>query len=123
MASEKIFPQGEQRTDNFTGEVYFNLLFNEDTPLNTPIANVTFKPGGRTKWHSHEIGQVLLVTHGEGWYQEEGKEPQTIKAGDVINIDKDVVHWHGAKKDSELVHLALTAGEVDWMEPVEGKDI
>ena len=123
MTAEKIFPQGEQKTDNFTGEVYHNVLFKEGAPLNTPIANVTFKPGGKTKWHSHEVGQVLLVTHGEGWYQEEGKEPETIKAGDVVNIGKDVVHWHGAKKDSELVHVAMTVGAIDWMEPVEDTGI
>ena len=51
------------------------------------------------------------------------KEPETNKAGDVINIAKDIVHWHGAKKDSEMVHLAMTVGAIDWMDPVEDKEI
>ncbi|WP_373456916.1 cupin domain-containing protein [Paenibacillus sp. MDMC362] len=63
-------------------------------------------------------GQVLLVTGGEGWYQEEGKPAQLLKNGDVVNIPPQVKHWHGATKDSWFVHLALTPGETEWLEPV-----
>ena len=114
-----IFPLGEKAGDNFTGNVYFRLVFNDPEPLNSPIANVTFAPGARTKWHAHKAGQVIIVTSGEGWYQVEGKAAQFITKGDVVNFPKGVKHWHGAAKDSWFVHLALTPGETDWFEAVD----
>ena len=72
-------------------------------------------------WHSHKVGQVLLVTGGEGWYQEEGKLAQLLKTGDVVNIPPNVKHWHGATKESWFVHLAMTPGETEWLEPVLDK--
>lgn len=113
------FPIGERKTGNFTGEVYFKILFNEDTPLNGPVANVTFAPGGKTKWHAHDVGQVILVTDGKGYYQEEGGPVLELNQGDVVRFEKGVKHWHGAREDSWMSHLAMTPGQTEWFEAVE----
>ena len=89
-------------------------------------ANVTFEPGCRNNWHIHHAtkggGQLLLCTAGEGWYQEWGKAPRSLKAGDVVEIPAEVKHWHGAKKDSWFAHIAVEVpGENtsnEWLEPV-----
>jgi quercetin dioxygenase-like cupin family protein len=119
LSKSTIFPLGQKVESNFIGDAYLQMVFTDPTPLNTAIGNVTFAPGARNNWHSHKVGQVLLVTGGEGWYQEEGKPAQLLKAGDVVNIQPNVKHWHGATKDSWFVHLALTPGQTDWLEPVE----
>lgn len=95
------------------------MVFTDPKPLNTAIGNVTFAPGARNNWHAHKVGQVLLVTGGNGWYQEEGKPAQLLEIGDVVNIPANVRHWHGATKDSWFVHLAMTPGETEWFEAVE----
>ena len=118
LKNSTIFPLGQKVEANFIGDVYLQKVFTDPTPLNTPIVNVTFAPGARNNWHSHKAGQVLLVTGGEGWYEEEGKPAQLLKTGDVVNIPPNVKHWHGATKDSWFVHLAMTPGETDWLEPV-----
>lgn len=94
------------------------MVFTDETPLNTSIGNVTFAPGARNNWHSHAVGQVLLVTGGEGWFQVEGKPAQLLKTGDVVNIAPNVKHWHGATAESWFVHLAMTPGQTEWLEPV-----
>lgn len=107
----------------FIGNSYLN-------PLTVPgecavfLANVTFEPGCRNNWHiHHKGGQILLVTGGRGWYQEWGKEPQALKAGDVVNIPPEVKHWHGAAKDSWFQHLAVEVpaegASNEWLEPVD----
>lgn len=109
----------------FIGESYLNSLTNPETD-GIAISNVTFEPGCRNNWHTHVAtsggGQILLCTAGEGWYQEEGKEPVELKEGSVIVIPANVKHWHGAKKDSWLSHIAFTpSGEgLDnvWQEEV-----
>lgn len=116
-----IFPLGQKVDANFIGDAYLQMIFTDPTPLNAPIGSVTFAPGARNNWHSHKVGQVLIVTGGEGWYQEEGKQAQLLKSGDVINIPPTIKHWHGATKDSWFVHLAITPGETVWLEPVDGK--
>ena len=91
-----------------------------------PLFNVTFEPSCRNNWHIHLAdkggGQILICTAGEGWYQEEGKEPRELKEGDVVVIKPGVKHWHGAKKDSWFSHISLEApGENcknEWLEPV-----
>lgn len=90
------------------------------------LANVTFEPGCRNNWHIHHAksggGQLLICTTGEGWYQEEGKEPVSLTPGTVITIPANVKHWHGAKKDSWFSHIAAEVpGEEtgnEWCEPV-----
>jgi quercetin dioxygenase-like cupin family protein len=90
--------------------------------VNVGVGNVTFEPGCRNNWHIHQGGfQILLVTGGEGWYQEEGKAAQFLKAGDVIVTYDGVKHWHGATKDSWFTHIAITAGKPEWLEPVDDK--
>ncbi|WP_280160183.1 cupin domain-containing protein [Priestia megaterium] len=119
LSNSTIFPLGQKVEANFSGDAYLKMIFTDEKPLNTSIGNVTFAPGARNNWHSHKVGQVLLVTGGEGWYQEEGKAAQLIKKGDVVNIPPNVKHWHGATKDSWFVHLAMTPGETEWLEPVD----
>ncbi|MED3943361.1 cupin domain-containing protein [Priestia megaterium] len=119
ISNSTIFPLGQKVEANFSGDAYLKMVFTDEKPLNTSIGNVTFAPGSRNNWHSHKVGQVLLVTGGEGWYQEEGKAAQLIKKGDVVNIPPNAKHWHGATKDSWFVHLAMTPGETEWLEPVD----
>lgn len=120
------FGLGEPNTafsQYFDGNSYLNPLAKTD---NLFIANVTFEPGCRNHWHIHEAdqngGQILICVDGEGWYQEAGKEAQSLKAGDVVTIAANTKHWHGAKKDSWFSHIAIEVpGEntkTTWLEPV-----
>ncbi|MEN0709335.1 cupin domain-containing protein [Listeria monocytogenes] len=123
LENSVIFDKGELITnDYFIGNTYLKMLVPEDTVYNCPIGNVTFEPGARNNWHKHDGGQILLVTGGTGYYQEEGKSAQLLKEGDVVTIPKDVKHWHGATKDSWFVHLAISInvelGGTTWLEPV-----
>ena len=119
LQTSTIFRLGEKvESPNFIGDTYLQMVFTDEKPLNTAIGNVTFAPGARNSWHSHTVGQVLLVTGGEGWYQEEGKPANLLEKGDVVNIPPNVKHWHGATKDSWFVHLAMTPGETKWLVPV-----
>lgn len=128
MKTEKtIFPIGEEfANDNFSGSVWLKMLVENDDVFNCPIANVTFEPGCRNSWHKHPGGQILLVTRGEGYYQERGKDAQPLKAGDVIRINPHIEHWHGATADSSFSHLAISTniqqGEAEWLEPVSDKE-
>jgi quercetin dioxygenase-like cupin family protein len=91
-----------------------------DPVINVNVGNVTFEPGCRNNWHIHRNGyQILLVTGGEGWYQEDGKPAQSLKAGDVIITHDGVKHWHGATKDSWFSHIAITAGTPELLESVD----
>lgn len=105
--------------DHFQGDTYLSMLSGGECP----IANVTFAPGSRNSWHLHQGGQILLITSGQGYYQEWGKEAQRIQTGDVIEIPAHVKHWHGARKDTALVHIALEVhpelGPATWLEPVD----
>ncbi|RUT45436.1 cupin domain-containing protein [Paenibacillus anaericanus] len=121
LSNSTIFPLGQKVEANFIGDAYLQMVFTDAAPLNAPIGNVTFAPGARNNWHSHKIGQVLMITGGEGWYQEEGKSAQLLLPGDVVNIPPNVKHWHGATKDSWFVHLAITPGETEWLEPVDSE--
>ncbi|EOT30194.1 cupin domain-containing protein [Enterococcus saccharolyticus] len=116
-----IFPSGEKNdafAPYFVGQSYLKTLV-ADPSLNVGVGNVTFEPGCRNNWHIHHDGfQILLVTGGEGWYQEAGKEAQFLQAGDVIVTRDGVKHWHGATEDSWFEHLAITAGRPEWLEPV-----
>lgn len=109
----------------FIGNSFLNPL--TDPQKTVFAANVTFEPGCRNNWHIHNAssggGQLLLCTDGEGWYQEEGNAPQSLKPGDVVAIPAGVKHWHGAKKDSWFSHVAIECpGEntsTEWLEPVD----
>lgn len=110
----------------FIGQSYLNMLSTEQVV----IGNVTFEPGCRNNWHIHNAenggGQILLVTAGEGWYQEWDKPAQKLKAGDVVNIPAGVKHWHGATADSYFQHLAIEVpGEnssTEWCEEVTDEE-
>ncbi|MDR2913759.1 MAG: carboxymuconolactone decarboxylase family protein [Tannerella sp.] len=123
-----LFPLGERGlADWFTGEVYVQGLLTPDQIEGLySVGQVTFEPGGRTYWHTHPIGQVLLVTGGKGFYQERGKPAQILTKGSVVAIPKDVEHWHGASADTGLVHIAISniadGSAVTWMEPVNEKE-
>ena len=121
-----IFPLGELNVDYakyFIGDSYLKIL-SADSTINVNVANVTFEPGCRNNWHSHTNKgfQILLVTGGEGWYQEEGKKAQFLKVGDVVTIHENVKHWHGATKESWFSHIAITAGDAEWFEEVSDKE-
>jgi 4-carboxymuconolactone decarboxylase len=126
--NESIFPKGGKGSaDWFTGAVWLQPLINPSDMENLySIGSVTFEAGGRTHWHTHPIGQVLLVTDGKGWYQERGKPAQALIKGSVVTIPKDVEHWHGAAHDSRFVHIAITnmkdKNNVTWMSPVTDEE-
>ncbi len=123
---EQIFPRGEKLPEQFSqyfiGQAYLAPL-TRNGALNCPIANVTFEPGCRNNWHSHTGGQVLVVTAGRGYYQEQGRPARELHPGDVVEIPADVVHWHGAAPDSWFSHLAIEANPQTnvntWLEPVD----
>lgn len=122
-----LFPKGEKLTNGyFTGDAFLQVLLPKDKNNDFVLGSVTFEPGARTNWHTHPKGQVLIVTEGEGLYQEKGKPAQTIKKGDVINIPENIEHWHGAKSDSKMVHIAITNYEgetnADWLNPVTDEE-
>lgn len=107
----------------FIGKSYLNGLVSPDDNVDVSVANVSFEPGCRNNWHIHHNGyQLLIVTGGEGWYQEEGKPAQLLKPGDVVKIHEGVKHWHGATKDSWLSHIAITKGTSEWCEPVSDEE-
>lgn len=81
LSNSTIFPLGQKVEANFIGDAYLQMIYTDATPLNAPIGNVTFAPGARNNWHFHKIGQVLLVTGGEGWYQEKANPLNSSKAG------------------------------------------
>ncbi|MBE6511974.1 MAG: cupin domain-containing protein [Methanobrevibacter olleyae] len=110
----------------FIGNSYLNPL-NEFGESAVFVANVTFEPGCRNNWHIHKAssggGQILICTAGEGWYQEEGKDPVSLLPGIVITIQPNVKHWHGAKADSWFAHVAVEVPGEDasneWLEEVD----
>ncbi|BCN31135.1 cupin domain-containing protein [Anaeromicropila herbilytica] len=121
-----VFPIGDENKmyeKYFIGKSYLNLLTTE----RMVIGNVTFEPGCRNNWHiHHKGGQILLCTAGRGYYQEWGKEPQELHAGDVVNIPPEVKHWHGAAPDSWFTHLAVEVpaegASNEWLEPVTDEE-
>lgn len=115
-----IFPAGPKNdayAKYFVGQSYLQGLVS-DPEVNVGVGNVTFEPGCRNNWHIHHDGfQILLVTGGEGWYQEE-QPARHLTAGDVVVTHDGVKHWHGATKDSWFAHVAITAGTPEWLEAV-----
>ena len=110
----------------FTGTTHLQRLVEKDDIWNSSICNVTFDTGARTNWHKHSGGQILLVTAGEGRYQEKGKEIQILKAGDVVKIPPEVEHWHGAAPDSDFAHISiepnLPNNQTKWLDAVTDKE-
>jgi len=108
--------------DWFTGSVRIDPLSNPPAPARHSCAAVTFEPGARTNWHTHPLGQTLIVTAGCGWTQCEGEERVEIHAGDVIWCPPNHKHWHGATSTTAMTHIAvqeaLDGKAVMWLEPV-----
>ena len=108
--------------DYFTGEVQVQELFPADDPSRTSGGIVTFEPGARSAWHTHPLGQILIVTDGTGWVQQWGGPIQEIRKGDVVRIPAGVKHWHGATPSTAMTHIAiqeqLNGKAVEWMEKV-----
>ena len=93
--------------EHFTGEVQVDSRFQRTSPARAAGGIVTFSPGARTAWHSHPLGQTLIVTAGAGLVQSRGGPVQEIAPGDVVWIPPGVKHWHGATKHSEMSHVAI----------------
>ena len=115
-------PSREGPDQYFTGSVRVDPLFQAKEPSRVSGAYVTFEPGARSAWHTHPLGQILIVTAGTGWVQQEGGERQEIKPGDVVWIPPGVKHWHGATATTGMTHIAiqeqLDGKVVEWMEKV-----
>ena len=106
----------EIKAETFTGLVLNDAVM--PTTDGVMINNVVFTPGARTYWHTHEIGQVLVVLAGRGWVCVDGGTPEPLEAGDTVWIPKDEKHWHGAAADSYMIHTAISIGKTRWMEEV-----
>ena len=125
--SMNISPNGSRpsvvgATEYFTGPVIVEPMFNANDNMPAAVGHVSFEPGARSAWHTHPNGQILIVTSGTGWVQEEGGEKREIKPSDVIWTPPGVKHWHGATATNSMSHIAITAmvdgRNVDWMEKV-----
>jgi len=115
-------PSAKGPTDWFTGTVRIDPLFNPADPERVQGASVTFEPGARTNWHTHPLGQTLIVTQGIGRVQRWGGPIEEIRPGDVVWFQPGEKHWHGASPASAMTHLALQevadGKVVDWLGPV-----
>jgi quercetin dioxygenase-like cupin family protein len=115
-------PSGVGPTDWFTGRVRIDPLFQAPEPARVTGASVTFEPGARTAWHTHPLGQILIVTAGCGLAQRWGGPIEEIRPGDVIWFSPGEKHWHGATPTTAMTHIAiveqLDGKSADWMEKV-----
>ncbi len=115
-------PSGKGAAEYFTGAVRIDPLFQPHGPARVGGASVTFEPGARTAWHTHPLGQILIVTAGCGRVQRWGGPIEEIRPGDVVRISPGEKHWHGAVPTTAMTHIAiqeyLDGKAVDWMEHV-----
>jgi len=115
-------PSRSGPAENFTGSVRIDPLFQAEEPSRVSGALVTFEPGARTAWHTHPLGQTLVVTAGTGWVQHWGGPVQVIRPGDVVRIPPGQKHWHGATATTGMTHIAIQEQRdgktVEWMEKV-----
>ena len=127
----KITRSGSQRITegapaHFTGSVHVEPLFDPIDPSRTGGASVTFERGARTVWHTHPLGQTLIVTAGVGWIQQWGGSVEEIRKGDVVWIPPGTKHWHGATPTTSMTHTAITekldGNAVTWMEKVSDEE-
>lgn len=125
-ASMRVLSPGEKPesgpASNFTGAVTASSRFKGTGGSKLYGATVTFANGARTRWHTHPLGQLLIVTQGHGWVQAEGDPVREVKAGDVIWTGPGVKHWHGATRRSAMTHVgvseAVEGKSVTWLQPV-----
>lgn len=122
IRSNESIASAEGPKDYFTGKVRIEMLFQPEEPARTGAARVTFEPGARTAWHTHPLGQSLIITQGLGQVQVEGGPIETVRPDDVVWFPPHVKHWHGASGEKAMTHLAiqeaLDGSAVTWMEKV-----
>ncbi|MES2710526.1 MAG: cupin domain-containing protein [Pseudomonadota bacterium] len=115
-------PSGKGPAEYFTGQVRVDPLMETEVPARVAGSLVTFEPGSRTAWHTHPLGQTLIVTAGCGWVQREGGPREEIRPGDVVWFPPGEKHWHGATRSTAMSHIAiqekLDGSPVTWMEQV-----
>jgi quercetin dioxygenase-like cupin family protein len=119
-------PTSKGPAEWFTGSVRIQPMFESPEPARARGASVTFEPGARTAWHTHPLGQTLIVTSGLGWAQCEGGPVEEIRPGDVVWFAPNEKHWHGATPTNAMTHIAIQEAfdgkVVDWMEHVTDKE-
>ena len=115
-------PSNKGPEDWFTGAVRIDPLFAPNDARRGAAASVTFEPGSRTAWHTHHLGQTLIITAGCGWVQRQGGAIEEVHPGDVVWFEPNEKHWHGATAKTGMTHIAiqenLNGKVVDWMEKV-----
>ena len=115
-------PAAKGSPDWFTGPVRVDPLFQAPDPARASAGQVTFEPGARTNWHTHPLGQTLIITSGLGWVQRDGGPIQEVRPGDVVWFPPGLKHWHGATPTTAMTHIAiqetLDGKNVDWMDKV-----
>jgi quercetin dioxygenase-like cupin family protein len=115
-------PSTKGPVDWFTGTVRIDPLFDRPDPARVAAAPVTVEPGARTAWHTHPLGQSLLITSGFGWAQRDGGPIEELHPGDVVWFAPNEKHWHGASPTTAMTHIAiqekLNGSPVTWMEKV-----
>jgi len=119
-------PSGKGPGDWFTGSVRVDPLFQPNESRRAAAAIVTFEPGARTAWHTHPLGQTLIITSGCGWVQREGGAVEEIHPGDIVWFEPNEKHWHGATASIGMSHIAiqenLNGKVVEWMGKVTDKE-
>lgn len=119
-------PSARGPADWFTGAVRIDPLFQPHAPARAAAAAVTFEPGARTAWHTHPLGQTLIITAGCGWVQREGGPVEEVHPGDVVWFPPGAKHWHGATPANAMTHIAiqeaLDGKVVDWLEHVSDEE-
>jgi quercetin dioxygenase-like cupin family protein len=115
-------PSRKGQAEYFTGAVRIDALASVREPSQVAASYVTFEPGARTAWHTHPLGQTLIVTAGVGWVQRDGGPIEEIRPGDVVWVPPGVTHWHGAAPATAMTHIAVTetlnGKNSEWMEKV-----
>lgn len=116
-------PSEKGPEDYFTGTVRIDAPFKTEAPARASGATVTFEPGARTAWHTHPLGQTLIVTFGKGRVQREGGKVEEVGPGDIVWFPPGEKHWHGAAPDTAMTHIAIAEADedgkvVDWLEQV-----
>ncbi len=115
-------PSQKGSSEWFTGNVRVDPLFQAPDPARVGAGQVTFEPGARTAWHTHPLGQTLIVTAGLGWVQRDGGLIEEVRPGDVVWFPPGLKHWHGATPTTAMTHIAVQESvggrNVDWMEKV-----
>jgi quercetin dioxygenase-like cupin family protein len=119
-------PSTKGSADYFTGTVRLDMPFSTTAPARVGGATVSFEPGARTAWHTHPLGQTLIVTAGLGWAQREGGPVEEIRPGDIVWFEPGERHWHGATATTAMTHIAIAEAldgkVVDWLEQVSDED-